>query len=224
LIRLARGQKAGSLSSGTVYGPYLESELPARFDEVVAGLSADGFVQSGPNDLLLKLEHEDSAARARAAIRLGWMQSREAVPPLLARIDSAVDELCSILDALGAIGDPRATEALRAQANRKLLSRRRSAVEALRCIGDTEGVNAACNRAIQQPPDGLREAVEGTSAASVGVNSGANAEAIVKAMSGVDSKFVGLYLDCGVYKKSKMTMRTYARPPVSSYGSPGGGR
>jgi hypothetical protein len=32
LIRLARGQKMGNLTSGTVYGPYPESELVARFD------------------------------------------------------------------------------------------------------------------------------------------------------------------------------------------------
>ena len=95
--------------------------------------------------MLEGLNSPDSAVRARAAARLGWRRAPEAVGPLLDALPRAVDDTCAILDALGAIGDPRAIPALRDYATRKLLSRRRSAVEALRNLGDDEGLPRPSN-------------------------------------------------------------------------------
>ena len=83
LVRLARGPRAGALVRGTVYGPYPAEELALRFAEVVAGLRAEGFGPPGLRAMLEALASPDSAVRGRAAIRLGWRRSVEAVVPLL---------------------------------------------------------------------------------------------------------------------------------------------
>jgi hypothetical protein len=160
LIRLARGSGPGPHGKGTVFGPYAEEELEARFADVLAGLQAEGFLPSGVGDLLLALESPQPAVRARAALGLGWRRAGEAVEPILAAIPKAVDEICSYLDALGAIGDPRALPILREQASRKLLSRRRSAVEALRNLGDTAGLAAARLQALERLPPSVRQVLE----------------------------------------------------------------
>src|SRR5262249_25426461 len=126
LIRLARGSLAAKLTKGTVYGPYPEAELPARFQEVVDALKAEGFLPTGVPDALAALHDPSTAVRARAALKLGWRRTPEAVQPILALMPAAVDDVCSFMDALGMLGDSRAIPVLRAQAARKLLSRRRS--------------------------------------------------------------------------------------------------
>src|SRR5262249_13179040 len=129
-------------------GPYPEAELPERFAEVGAELRAEGFLPPGLHALFGDLQDGNSAVRARAAARLGWMRCVEAVPRFLAAAPAAVDGICCILDALGAVGDTRAIPLLREQAARKLLSRRRSAVEALRNLGDAAGLAEARTRAL----------------------------------------------------------------------------
>src|SRR5687768_3719083 len=93
LLRLARGPKAGKLPKGSTFGPYAEAELPARFNELVASLRAEGFGPSGLQDLLAKLFDAAPAVRGRAALRLGWMGRPEAVDALLAAMPKAVDDL-----------------------------------------------------------------------------------------------------------------------------------
>jgi len=132
LIRIARGKGPGPLKHGTVLGPFADAELETRFDEAVVALRGEGFASAGLPDLLARLDSPSAEVRARAALGLGLRRAVEAVEQILARLPKAVDETCSYLDALGAIGDPRAVPVLREQAARKLLSRRRSAVEALR--------------------------------------------------------------------------------------------
>src|SRR5206468_7787217 len=97
--------------------------------------------------------------RGKTALRLRWAGETDVVPTLLAALPNAVDDLCPIVDALGLLGDRRAIPAIRPLAARKLLSRRRSAVEALRNLGDAEGLAEARRRALEQLPDGAREAL-----------------------------------------------------------------
>src|SRR2546423_9567773 len=139
-INLGRGQRLDRLTDGTTYGPYSEADLDAPHAQLVASLQAEGFLRSGLHALLTALQNQDSAVRARAAIRLGWRRDPEAVDALLPLLPTAVDDVCSILDALGCLGDTRAVPVLREYAARKLLSRRRSAVEALRNLDDEEGL------------------------------------------------------------------------------------
>jgi HEAT repeat protein len=188
LVRLATGRSSQRLLGGTSYGPFPLSEIETRFNAVVAQLTAQGYQVSGVVELLAALDHQKSVTRARAALRLGWKRSTEAVPALLAKIDSAVDDLCSLIDALGEIGDPRAAPALRQQATRKLLSRRRSAIEALRKLNDVVGINEALQQTTERLPDVVRTAH--STAIATGVS-----QPLAAAFSGVESLKTGLYLD-----------------------------
>jgi hypothetical protein len=155
MVRVARGAKAGQLKAGSVYGPFPESELDQRFDEVLQQLISEGFSKGDGKLLLAQLQEKSSKLRARAAQRLGWMRSKDAVVALTALLPNAGDDTCSVIDALGEIGDAKATLSLRPYVERKLLSRRRSAVEALRKLNDAEGLATARKLALERLPKGL---------------------------------------------------------------------
>jgi HEAT repeat protein len=192
LIRIARGSKVGALGKGSVFGPYPASELEARFAEVVEGLRSVGFGPPGLATMLEPLASPDSRTRSRAAIRLGWRRSVEAVGPLLDALPGSVDDACCILDALGAIGDARAIPAVRAYATRKLLSRRRSAVEALRNLGDEEGLSEAIARARDQLPQPVRTALDAIGPQDDWTET---VEVLTQAVRALDGQHQGLALD-----------------------------
>src|SRR3954452_22696640 len=156
LLRVGRGARSTRLSGGTTYGPYDEEELESLFIEAIETLRGEGFLPSGLHAVLAALQNPGVDVRARAAARLGWHRETEAVDALLAALPNAVDDTCAILDALGAIGDTKAVPVLREYAGRKLLSSRRSAVEALRNLGDEEALDEARQRALERLPDSLR--------------------------------------------------------------------
>ena len=187
LIQVSRGTSLSDLRHRATFGPYTPEQVPAQFDDAVRELRLHGFWPAGLHALLTDLGSPITAVRARAALRLGWRREREAVEPLLALLPEAVDETCSLVDALGAIGDPRAIPAVRQQAARLLLSRRRSAVEALRNLGDAEGLAEAQQRARERLPASVRERLEGMGTGS--------AEEIAQAVLALDVKEQGLALD-----------------------------
>ncbi len=120
------------------------------------------------------------------ALRLGWLKHPTAAKIILARLPDAVDELCAYTDALGYLGEPAAIPAVREVAARKLLSRRRSGVEALYNLADAEGLKAVHERALAELPEEVRTAVEESD----------SAEKIAEALKNIkDSKRLGLYLD-----------------------------
>lgn len=168
-----------------VLGPFDPTEFPGRYSEVVEGLRAEGFGPPGLPALLESLQGTEPRTRARAALRLGWRKEQIAVPIILGLLPNSIDELCPLLDALGAIGDPRGVPAIRDYATRKLLSRRRSAVEALRAIGDAEGLTAATVRAREQLPAAVRSALDADE----------NPEHVARVVLGLDSRQQGLALD-----------------------------
>ncbi len=168
LVQVALGKKAGKLAAGNVFGPFPEDVLQTRFDEAVAQLVAQGYSASGGQLLVAQLGDSSAQVRARAAQRLGWMRQRSAVDALLAALGSATGDACSILDALGELGDPKAIPALRTWAERKLLSRRRSAAEALRKLGDGPGLADVKKRALERMPDAVRTAVTALPEADAG--------------------------------------------------------
>jgi hypothetical protein len=190
LIRVARGQKTGKLTAGNVYGPYAALELEARFAQVVATLKAEGFDVSNGQLLVGQLSAKSGKQRARAAQRLGWMRAKDAVLPLIAALESAGDDACTLIDALGEIGDARAVPVLREFAERKLLSRRRSAVEALRKLGDAPGLADARTRALERLPDAVKAVV-----VALDAQAGSDPTPLVKAVLAVPLKERGLALD-----------------------------
>ena len=192
LLRLARGPRAKKLTQGAVFGPYPAGELAARLEELVAALRGEGFVPSGQSGMLEALADPHPATRARAATRLGWRRSALAVAPLLEALPNAVDDSCSLIDALGAIGDPRAIPAVREFASRKLLSRRRSGVEALRNLGDVEGLSQAIDRARESLPGPVLAAFNAIDPQDETVGS---INALAASVRSLDEKFQGLALD-----------------------------
>jgi hypothetical protein len=191
LIRVGRGAQSTHLTGGTTYGPYDEEELEPLFIEAVEMLRGEGFQPSGLHALLTALQSSDAGTRARAAARLGWRRETEAVDALLAALPNAVDDTCALLDALGAIGDTKAITVLREYASRKLLSRRRSAVEALRNLDDEEGLDEARQRALERLPDSLCSLLDtlGEEEATASV------DRLVQAVKGLDAQTSGLALD-----------------------------
>lgn len=151
LLRLARGNVRGKLG-GTVYGPFPSGVVRDRYEELLAKLEGEGFVRAGREETFSALTSTSAKERARAALRLGWRRDRDAAGLLIAALGSAKRDAPAILDALGMIGDPAAIEVVRPHAERKLLSRRRSAVEALRNLGDVEGLAQARQRGIERLP------------------------------------------------------------------------
>src|SRR4051794_7691980 len=159
LLRVARGPRAGKLSKGQTFGPYTQTDLATAHAQVFASLTAEGFLASGAHGALEGLQSDSVEKRGRAAERVGWAAPPGAVDALLALLPSAADETAPILDALGRIGDARAIPAIRPYAARKLLSRRRSAVEALRNLGDGEGLVQARDRTLAELPPAVRDAL-----------------------------------------------------------------
>lgn len=161
LIRLVRAplEAKAPPTLATAYGPFPASELQARWDELVRSLEAEGYQRTSLVLSLDELTDPSRRRRALVALRLGRARVGAAVEPLLTALTASSDEACSILDALGLIGDPRAIASVRLYAQRKLLSRRRSAVEALRNLGDAEGLATACSRAVSELEAPVRAAL-----------------------------------------------------------------
>jgi HEAT repeat protein len=156
VVRTSRGAESSFLHDITITSPLTADQVEATVASVVVALRADGYLPAGMHADLEALTDERSAVRAHAAQRLGWRRDPAALEPLLEALAQATDDTCAILDALGMIGDPRAIPAVRAFATRKLLSRRRSAMEALRNLGDHDGINQARLQLLPQLPAGVR--------------------------------------------------------------------
>lgn len=186
VIEARRGVSAKKLRPATTHGPYTAEQVAAQFKDITDSLKAEGFLPAGLPALFEALESPNPAHRAHAAIRLGWRRERSAVDRLLTLLPNAVDETCSVVDALGMIGDERAVPALRQQAARKLLSRRRSAAEALRQIGDAEAMAEVRQLALDRLPDEVRSLAEADPVSP---------QALVEAVQGLEVSQQGLAAD-----------------------------
>lgn len=160
MIHVARGARRGKLTTGGSYGPVAEGLVAERYAEIVHSLRAEGFRTAGFFASIAALKHKNAGVRARAAARLGWMREPEAVPAIIDALPKAVDDVCVMVDALGVLGDPQAIPVARQYAARKLLSRRRSGAEALRNLGDSEGLADVKNRALERLPATVRAELE----------------------------------------------------------------
>ncbi len=191
-VQVARGPRRAKLSAGVMYGPFAAHELLQRHGEVLTSLRHEGFVRAGLTAMLQSLVSSQPKVRAHAATRLGWYGDTTAVPALLAAADHQGTDLPAIVDALGRLGDVRGVELARAEASRKLLSRRRSGVEALRNLNDAQGLSEAMQRAEERLPVSVRAALAqhaATDTSTTAVN------AVVQSVKTVDAKDQGLALD-----------------------------
>lgn len=159
MLLVSRGASRTKLGKAVLLGPFDRAELDGRMREEEAALRNEGFLPAGLEAMTSALKAGTARARALAAQRLGWRRETDAVPALVAAFAVAGFERSSILDALGLIGDARAVPLARQEAEKKLLSRRRSGVEALRNLGDTEGLAQARARALERLPAALHQAL-----------------------------------------------------------------
>ncbi|MDP2341688.1 MAG: hypothetical protein Q8O67_12085 [Deltaproteobacteria bacterium] len=160
-VAVARGEKRTKLTDSRLYGPFSLEEAEKAFASVTGGLASEGYLSSGLAELLQIVATSKSPSdRARAEEKLGWrahlLVGTKAVDVLLARADKPKDDISSVIIALGRAGDRKAIPAVRLEAERKLLSRRRAGVEALRMLGDVDGLAAARLRALERLPDNVR--------------------------------------------------------------------
>jgi len=192
LVQVASGPDTKRLKNPHLYGPGPEKAALEIFAREVAALKAQGFVRAGLGALLTALESKKRRARALAARRLGWMRELAAVDALLLLGQKANEELPVVVDALGEIGSPQAIALCRTAAEKKLLSRRRSGVEALRKLGDAPGLAEAKNRALERLPASVR-----ASLATMDADSRApqDVAALVTVVLAVSEKDRGLALD-----------------------------
>jgi hypothetical protein len=186
LVQVERGPKVALLKHHATLGPFTEDQVQTALTEAVVGLKSEGYLESGIEALVRGLESPESVVRGRAAEKLGWRRAHDLVDGLLAMLPQASEELCPLLDALGRIGDARAIPSVRAYATRKLLSRRRSAVEALRNLNDGPGLEEARQLALDRLPQAVRDLVE---------QAGTTADQLAQQVNLLDAQQLGLTLD-----------------------------
>jgi hypothetical protein len=191
LLREATSQD-GQTWGGTVYGPFDDYTAPQALEERLAYWRALGYDNRIAAELRAALQVPERKRRARAAVQLGWRQPQGALEALLAAAEQATTEISSIVDALGRLcnPDPRVLALARAQAEKKLLSRRRSGVECLRALGDAEGLAQA--RALGRArlnPD-IRQLLDAAADDQLDA-----APALTAALQKLDPSTQGLHLD-----------------------------
>lgn len=197
MVRVARGPSSSKLTGGSTFGPYPAAEVQQPFGLAVQQLLDEGFSKIIPGwDLIAQLDSGAPSERARAAVRIGWRRRDDVVPKLLALAESAFaanrGEVCSFVDALGLIGDKRAIDLARRMAERKNLSRRRSGVEALRNLGDTEGLALARQRGFDRLPPTVKTVMADLDETS---EQSAQLKTLLDAVRGCDARRFGLIAD-----------------------------
>jgi hypothetical protein len=142
-VAIARGASRYAWTDSRLLGPFPASEGASWLAAAVDELKAAGYLAGGSGPLVHTVQTSKKPRhRAHAAERLGWRRDTSAVDVLRARAQQPKDDISSVVLALGRIGDPRALPELEAEANKKLLSRRRAASEAIRLLGDPNALAA----------------------------------------------------------------------------------
>ena len=157
-LRVHRFVRRGKLTGSEAYGPFAVDELAGRLADLTDDLAAEGFTRAGARAMLDRLNSPSARRRALAALRLGWIGDRVAVDPLIDRAALEGVELSCVVESLGRRGDPAAVPLARAEAARKLLSRRRAGAEAVRALGDAQGMAEVTQRAVERLPQAMRDA------------------------------------------------------------------
>lgn len=157
-LRVHRFVRRGMLTGSEAYGPFAVDELAGRLADLTDDLAAEGFTRAGARAMLDRLNSPSARRRALAALRLGWIGDRVAVDPLIDRAALEGTELSCVVESLGRLGDAAAVPLARGEAARKLLSRRRAGAEAVRALGDAEGMAEVTQRAIERLPQAMRDA------------------------------------------------------------------
>ncbi|HET6584042.1 MAG TPA: hypothetical protein VFG69_11350, partial [Nannocystaceae bacterium] len=165
-------------------------------------------VQLEAAGLMVALDSPSAQVRGRAAVRLGWRRERKAVGALLHAAHRAKGDICPIVDALGRIGDPAAIELARGLATRSQLSRRRSGVEALRNLGDAEGLAMARQANQARLPAKLAEVLASADESRV---TASVVSAMEAAIAGEDPRKRGTIADALYERDTPLALRVARR-------------
>lgn len=190
-LMVQRFFRRGKLTGSEAYGPFPEAEFELRVADLADDLAAEGYTRAGARAMLDRLNSPSARRRALSALRLGWIGDRVAVDPLLDRAALEGTELSCVVEALGRLGDETAIPLARAEAARKLLSRRRAGAEAVRSLGDAVGMAEVTQRAIERLPQALRDAWKAVDAAVVDEDALTDLEAVF-ALLDVKEQFLAL--------------------------------
>jgi hypothetical protein len=159
LVRVAKGPSRTALGEVQLLGPFRPEALEAAAQGVVAALVEQGYSAGGSTRLLEALGDASPRRRALAALNLAWRGEARAVAPLFALAQKGKQDVSTAVDALGLLEAKAALEVVRAEAERKLLSRRRAGAEALRRLGDDDASRQVRARALERLPASLRAAL-----------------------------------------------------------------
>lgn len=189
---VSRGPRRGRLVVGPTFGPVHASALEQETRAIIDRLAREGFAPSGHEETLSLLRSASDALRAKGALRAGWRRDAGCVDALLAAGALGAADLPTVVEALGRIGDPRGLPLARAEAERKLLSRRRSGAEAIRLLGHAPSVAEVAQRALERLPAPVRAVVEASDLQRVDA---ARVGALEASFKAVDAKELGLAID-----------------------------
>ena len=152
LVQVALGASRHALTNTRMFGPYDVDAATKLWQDAVAKLREAGYGSGGTAALVDALRSKSPKKRARAAQAAGWRRDLGTVEVLLERAANPREDIGSVLHALARMDETRAIPFARLEADKKLLWRRRAGVEALRLLGDDEGLAAARARAIERLP------------------------------------------------------------------------
>lgn len=231
LLQLARGATRQSLTDVELLGPFTPEALQPAAEQIVATLVAQGYSQSTSFSAMTELSSSQPKRRALAALALGWRNDAAAVPKLVQQVEAGKQDVSSAVAALGLLEAAKGQPAVKAEAQRKLLSRRRAGVEALRVSRDVDTLAALRPAIFERLPEPLAQAL---AAQDEAVASAAGVQALATAWDAVPAADRGLALDTlyelGTplataatlallkrHEKNEATLRTFGAPRMWRY-------
>lgn len=192
LLQLARGATRESLLDVELFGPFTPEALEPAAEQVIATLATQGYSPATSYSAVADLGSGNPRKRALAALSLGWRGDRSAAPKLIELVERGKQDVSTAVTALGLLEAARGVGAVRAEAERKLLSRRRAGAEALRVSADTEALVAVRTRALERLEPSFAKALAAQDEASTAP---AAIDALCTALDALPEGQRGLALD-----------------------------
>ena len=159
LLQVAKGPSREALGDLQRLGPFRPEAIDAVAQGLLDALLEQGYSAAGSAALLQALGDSKPRRRALAAMSLAWRGEERAVAPLIQLVQKGKQDVSTAVDALGLLHAKAALDAVKGEAERKLLSRRRAGAEALRNIGDNDAISQVRTRALERLPASLKAAL-----------------------------------------------------------------
>ncbi len=192
LLQLARGATREALLDVELFGPFSPEALEPAAEQVIATLVSQGYSSSTSFTSVAQLDSPSPRTRALAALSLGWRGDRTIAPKLIEMVERGKQDVSSAVTALGLLEAARGVDAVKAEAERKLLSRRRAGAEALRASGDVDALASVRLKALERLDSSFAKAL---AAHDEALTAPAAVEALCAAFDAIPVGQRGLTLD-----------------------------